>query len=121
MAQKVNIILVDDLDGSDASQNVSFGLDRHDVRHLRTTRTPRSCAMPSDPGHARMLTSSRKRKGSTTNAGPSARELRATGRALEMFRGLLLWPRGPPPPHAPPHPPPFSSTPGTKPTGARLQ
>lgn len=27
MAQKVNIILVDDLDGSDATETVSFGLD----------------------------------------------------------------------------------------------
>jgi hypothetical protein len=27
MAQKVNIILVDDIDGSDATQTVSFGLD----------------------------------------------------------------------------------------------
>lgn len=27
MAQKVNIVLVDDIDGSDATQTVSFGLD----------------------------------------------------------------------------------------------
>ena len=27
MAQKVNIILVDDLDGSEATETVSFGLD----------------------------------------------------------------------------------------------
>jgi hypothetical protein len=27
MAQKVNIVLVDDLDGTDATQTVSFGLD----------------------------------------------------------------------------------------------
>ena len=27
MAQKINVILVDDLDGSDAVETVSFGLD----------------------------------------------------------------------------------------------
>jgi hypothetical protein len=27
MAQKVNVILVDDIDGSDAVETVSFGLD----------------------------------------------------------------------------------------------
>ena len=45
MAQKVNIVLVDDLDGSDATADGFLRSRRHVLRDRpRTTRTPRLCA-----------------------------------------------------------------------------
>ncbi len=83
MAQKVNIILVDDLDGSDASESVSFGLDgtTYEIDLNDKNAAQLRDALSGYIGHARKVTSSRKRKGSTTNAGPSARELRDWARS----------------------------------------
>ncbi len=83
MAQKVNIILVDDLDGSDANETVSFGLDgtTYEIdlndKHAAKLRDSLSGYI----GHARKVTASRKRKGSATTTGPSARELRDWARS----------------------------------------
>lgn len=86
MAQKVNIVLVDDIDGSDASETVAFGLDgtSYEIdlndQHAAALRE----AFSAYVGHARKVTSSRGRKsrgGSTTTSGPSARELRDWARS----------------------------------------
>ena len=58
MAQKVHIVLVDDLDGSDASQTVSFGLDgtSYEIdlndKHAAALRD----ALSGYVGHARKVT-----------------------------------------------------------------
>ncbi len=43
MAQKVNIVLVDDLDGTEADETVSFGLDGRPTRSTSTTPMHRPC------------------------------------------------------------------------------
>jgi len=84
MAQKVNIILVDDLDGSDATETVSFGLDgtTYEIDLGDKNAAQLRDALSGYIGHARKVTTSRKRKGSTTTtSGPSARELRDWARS----------------------------------------
>jgi hypothetical protein len=88
MAQKVNIVLVDDLDGSDATQTVSFGLDGTSYEidlsdeHAAALRE----ALAGYVGHARKVTGSRggrrtRSTGTSSSSGPSAGELREWGRA----------------------------------------
>lgn len=81
MAQKVHIILEDDLDGSEASQTLSFGIDGKfyeidlndaNAAKLRDSIAPfvaagRSAAGPARRGRGRTT---------VTNLGPSAREIR---------------------------------------------
>jgi Lsr2 len=83
MAQKVNIILVDDLDGSDANETVSFGLDgtTYEIDLNDKNAAQLRDALSGYIGHARKVTANRKRKGSTATTGPSARELRDWGRS----------------------------------------
>jgi hypothetical protein len=86
MAQKVNIILVDDLDGSDATETVSFGLDGTSYEidlndaHAAELRE----ALAGYVGHARKVSAARGRKARSSSApanGPSARELRDWARS----------------------------------------
>jgi len=83
MAQKVNIILVDDLDGSDASETVSFGLDgsSYEIDLNDKNAAKLRDALSGYVGHARKVTSSKRRKSSTAASGPSARELRDWARS----------------------------------------
>lgn len=85
MAQKVNIILVDDIDGSDASETVSFGLDgtTYEIDLNDKNAATLRDALSGYIGHARKVTSSRGRKSRSTTAasGPSARELRDWARS----------------------------------------
>jgi hypothetical protein len=64
MAQKVNIVLVDDIDGSDAVETVAFGLDGRDYEIYL--------------GHARRAGG---RKRGRTDVGPSPADIRAWARA----------------------------------------
>ena len=83
MAQKVNIVLVDDIDGSDATETVLFGLDgaTYEIdlndKHASALRD----ALAGYLGHARKVSNSRGRKAKTTTTGPSARELRDWARS----------------------------------------
>lgn len=83
MAQKVNIILVDDIDGSDASETVSFGLDgaAYEIDLNNKNASALRDALAGYVGHARKVTTSRGRKTRTTTSGPSARELRDWARS----------------------------------------
>lgn len=82
MAQKVNIVLVDDLDGSEATESVSFGLDgtsyEIDLNDENAARL--RDALAPYVGHARKVGSSTRRNGRKSSAaaseGPSAREIR---------------------------------------------
>jgi len=83
MAQKVNIVLVDDIDGSDASETVSFGLDgaTYEIDLNDKNAAALRDALAGYLGHARKVTTARGRKSKTTTSGPSARELRDWARS----------------------------------------
>ena len=83
MAQKVNIVLVDDIDGSDASETVSFGLDgtSYEIDLNDKNAAALRDALSAYVGHARKVTASRGRRRAATTSGPSARELRDWARS----------------------------------------
>ena len=85
MAQKVHIVLVDDLDGSDATQTVSFGLDGTSYEIDLTDEHAASLreALAEYVGHARKVGSGRRGRRSTAAAssGPSAKEIRDWARS----------------------------------------
>ena len=88
MAQRVNIVLVDDIDGSDATQTVAFGLDGtnyeidlndENAAELRDTLAPYV-------GHGRKVGRGGAAKrgraaAATSTAGASAKEVREWARA----------------------------------------
>jgi hypothetical protein len=90
MAQRVNVILVDDLDGSDAAETVSFGLDGVDYEidlneeHAAELRE----ALALYVGHARRVGGRRKRaqsggaasRNGDRGSGPTPAEIRAWAR-----------------------------------------
>jgi hypothetical protein len=85
MAQKVNIILVDDIDGSDATETVTFGLDGTSYEidlndaHAAALRD----ALAAYIGHGRKVGSApRRRRGAGgPTSGPSAKDIREWARA----------------------------------------
>lgn len=86
MAQKVNIVLVDDLDGTDADETVAFGLDGASYEidltdeHAAALRE----ALAGYVGHARKVGSGARRAKKSSAAaglGPSAREVRDWARS----------------------------------------
>jgi hypothetical protein len=83
MAQKVNIILVDDLDGSEADETVSFALDgtSYEIDLNEKNAAKLRDALSGYIGHARKVSTTRKRKSSASTSGPSARELRDWARS----------------------------------------
>lgn|SRR5688500_5630966 len=83
MAQKVNIVLVDDIDGSDASETVSFGLDgaSYEIDLNDKNAAALRDSLAGYLGHARKVTTSRGRKTKSVTSGPSARELRDWARS----------------------------------------
>ena len=85
MAQKVNIILVDDIDGSDASETVTFGLDgtSYEIDLNDKNAAALRDALAAYVGHARKVSTRgrRTRTTTTTTSGPSARELRDWARS----------------------------------------
>jgi hypothetical protein len=88
MAQRVNVVLVDDLDGSDAAETVSFALDGVDYeidlndKHAGELRN----ALALYVGHGRRTGGRRRKAGSakagkaSSAGGPSASEIRAWAR-----------------------------------------
>lgn len=88
MAQKVNIVLVDDIDGSDATQTVAFGLDGSSYEidlnddHAAELRE----ALATYVGHGRKVSSGRRSRTAAGRAGNgagthSAREIRDWARS----------------------------------------
>ena len=75
MAQRVNVILVDDLDGSDAAETVSFGLDGVDYEidlnesHASELRD----ALALYVGHGRRTGGRRRRGQAASGTGPSTK------------------------------------------------
>jgi hypothetical protein len=84
MAQRVNIVLVDDIDGSDATETVAFGLDgtSYEIdlneKHAAKLRD----ALSTYVGHARKVGGRRTRAKSVAAAGgASAKEVRDWARS----------------------------------------
>jgi hypothetical protein len=88
MAQKVHIILEDDLDGSEASETVQFGLDgtNYEIDLNDDNATALREALATYVGHARKVAGGRRAprrsSGSTgaANDGASAKEIREWAR-----------------------------------------
>lgn len=74
MAQKVNIILVDDLDGSEASETVTFGLDgsTYEIDLNDGNASALRDALGGFVGHARKISGSNRRSGRKSTSGSSS-------------------------------------------------
>jgi hypothetical protein len=84
VAQKVNIVLIDDLDGSDAEETVSFGLDgtSYEIDLNKKNAAALRDALAAYVGNARKVSASRRgRRSAATSMGPSAREIRDWARS----------------------------------------
>lgn len=86
MAQKVHIVLEDDIDGSEATQTVSFGLDgsSYEIDLNEANASALRDALASYIGHARKVpgASRRGRRSSSSSAQThSAREIRDWARS----------------------------------------
>ena len=84
MAQRVNIVLVDDIDGSDATETVAFGLDgtSYEIdlneKHAAQLRD----ALASYVGHGRKVGGGRRTRSAKASAtGASAKEIRDWARS----------------------------------------
>ena len=82
MAQKVHIVLVDDLDQSDAEETVTFGLDGKEYAIDLNKKNARSLrdALAPYVAHARPVSSRSGRRSSKAANGPAASEIRAWAR-----------------------------------------
>lgn len=73
MAQKVNIVLVDDLDGTEATETVTFGLDgvTYEIDLNDANAAALREALSGFVGHARKVTGGTRRARRTSSAGGS--------------------------------------------------
>ena len=91
MAQKVNIILVDDLDGSEADETLTFGLDGTTYEIDLNDRNAAALreALSGYVGHARKVTGGARRgrkAGSSSSSGTNTKDVRewAKGQGMEV-------------------------------------
>ncbi len=84
MAQKVNIVLVDDIDQSDAEETVTFGLDGKEYAIDLNEKNARALrdALALYIGHARAVSgrTSRRTSSKSATSGPAPSEIRAWAR-----------------------------------------
>ena len=80
MSQKVHIVLIDDIDQSDAEETVTFGLDGKEYAIDLNTKNAKALrdALAPYVGHARR--SGRRRAGRGGSNGPSPADIRAWAR-----------------------------------------
>jgi hypothetical protein len=85
MAQKVHIVLEDDLDGSDATQTVSFGLDgtSYEIDLNDKNASALRDALATYVGHGRKVSGARRgrRSPASSGTGHSAKEIRDWARS----------------------------------------
>ncbi len=85
MAQKVHIVLEDDLDGSDATQTVSFGLDgtSYEIDLNDKNAAALRDALAAYVGHGRKVSGARRgrRSSAASSTGHSAKEIRDWARS----------------------------------------
>jgi hypothetical protein len=81
MAQKVNIVLVDDIDGSEAEETVSFALDGKEYEIDLSAKNAARLRDAFAPyvGHGRKAAGRRRGR---TGAGPSPADIRAWARDI---------------------------------------
>lgn len=90
MAQKVNIVLVDDIDGSEATESVSFGLDGTSYEIDLNDRNAAALreALSGYVGHARKVGSASRRgrrsASGSAGSGPTPKEIRDWARSQGM-------------------------------------
>ena len=84
MAQKVTIVLIDDIDGGDAAETIQFSLDgtNYEIDLNDDNATKLRDALAPFVGHARKVTSGPARRGggrrpAARTDGPSAKDIRA--------------------------------------------
>ncbi|MGB0098935.1 MAG: Lsr2 family protein [Nocardioides sp.] len=86
MAQKVHIVLVDDIDGSEATETVSFGLDgtTYEIDLNDKNAAQLRDALAAYVGHGRKVGAAPRRgrrSAAAAESGPSAKEIREWARA----------------------------------------
>ncbi len=84
MAQRVNIVLVDDLDGSEATETVTFGLDgtSYEIDLNDKNAAALREVLSGYIGHGRKVGAAPRRgRRSVAASGPSAKEIRDWARA----------------------------------------
>ena len=82
MAQRVNIVLVDDIDDSDAEETVTFGLDGKEYAidlNAKNARKLRDALAPY-VAHGRSVSSRGSRRSSAKSSGAAPSEIRAWAR-----------------------------------------
>ena len=88
MAQKVNIVLVDDLDGTEATETVTFGLDgtTYEIDLNDANAAALREAMSGYVGHARKVTGGgrRGRKSSGGSSSSNTKDVREWAKAQGM-------------------------------------
>ena len=90
MAQKVNIVLVDDLDGSEASETVTFGLDgsTYEIDLNDANAAALREALAGFLGHARKTTGgsrrTRRSAGSSSSSSSHTKDVREWAKAQGM-------------------------------------
>lgn len=83
MAQKVNIVLIDDIDGSEATETVTFGLDGSSYEIDLNDKNAKKLrdALAKYVGSARKVTAKRGRARANSAVAHPAREIRDWGRS----------------------------------------
>ena len=92
MAQKVNIVLVDDLDGTEATETVSFGLDgtTYEIDLNDANAASLREALSGYVGHARKVTGggrrTRRSSGGSSSSSSNTKDVRewAKGQGMEV-------------------------------------
>lgn len=86
MAQKVTIVLIDDIDGGEATQTISFSVDNtnYEIDVNDDNAAKLRDALAPFVGHARKVTGGPRRgarRSAAQASGPSAKEIRTWARA----------------------------------------
>lgn len=86
MAQKVNIVLVDDIDGSEAEETVSFGLDgtTYEIDLNSTHAAALREALATYVGHGRKATGSRRGRRASGSSSSNTKQVREWAKANGM-------------------------------------
>ncbi len=88
MAQKVNIVLVDDLDGSEADETVTFGLDgtTYEIDLNDANAAALREALSGYVGHARKVSGGARRGRKTAGSSSNTKDVRewAKGQGMDV-------------------------------------
>lgn len=96
MAQRVNITLVDDIDGSEASETINFGLDgaTYEIDLNDGNAEALREALSAYVGHARRISGSTRRSGRKALSGSVSKSNTKDVRAWAQQQGMEISERG---------------------------